>query len=317
MAGAIGGIGSAIGGIAGLFGGGDTTWHPSKSQMNTAGNSYLGNLQAVQPYALNYASYAGPNVQSTVGGYVNNPYAGGAQSAANTAGAYSSGAVAPMQMGGASSLYGLGQNAAGNANSILQAAFDPQNALYARNYQQVIDQQNAINAQNGVAGTPYGAGLTGQVGSNFNLDWQNNALNRMVTGAQGYGQMVNTAGKGYTGASDLGTGAVSSLYGGGQIPYSQYTGNLGQILTALGGGGSALSSAFSPVSDINSQYGSYLGIGQNGQNAAFGQNQTLGTNLGYGLAQLQNSSLGSQLSQLFGGGSAAPVNVTPSVYGYY
>ena len=38
-------------------------------------------------------------------------------------------------------------------------------------YQRQMDQQNAINSQYGISGTPYGAGVAGQTASNFNL-WQ-------------------------------------------------------------------------------------------------------------------------------------------------
>lgn len=78
---------------------------------------------------------------------------------------------------------GQGQNLANQATSAYQAGQDPQNALFAKQFQQQQDQQNATNAMNGVAGTPYGAALTTQGNQNFDLNWQNQQLQRENTAA--------------------------------------------------------------------------------------------------------------------------------------
>lgn len=105
----------------------------------------------------------------------------------------------------------------GAANQLLMNGFDPQNALYDRNYQQMQDQQNALNSQYGVSGSAYGAGVAGTASRNFNLDWQNNQLSRQLAALQGYGQqqgqvtndltsLLNTGGNQY---NSLMNGAVS------------------------------------------------------------------------------------------------------------
>ena len=104
------------------------------------------------------------------------------------------------------------------ANQVLQTGFDPQSALYNQQYGQQLDQQNAINAQNGVSGSPYAAGITGQAGQNFNIDWQNQQLNRQLS-ALGGASSADTAAAGNlatlqsTGVNDynaLTTGAVNN-----------------------------------------------------------------------------------------------------------
>jgi len=104
-----------------------------------------------------------------------------------------------------------GSNLTTSANSllpymsqILQTSFDPQSALYAQQYQQNQDQANVVNAQNGVANTPYGAGLVNQSDQNFNLNWQNNLLSRMLQGAQGAGSLLGAASGGATAGTQIG-----------------------------------------------------------------------------------------------------------------
>lgn len=89
-------------------------------------------------------------------------------------------------------LQGIGntQNTAATGNALAsqatgayQAGQDPQNALFAKQFQQQQDQSNAVNAQNGVAGTPYGAALTTEGNQNFDLNWQNQQLGRENTAA--------------------------------------------------------------------------------------------------------------------------------------
>lgn len=87
----------------------------------------------------------------------------------------------------------------------LQTAYDPQQTLYNQGYQQNLDQQNAINSMNGVAGSPYAAGVTGQSAQNFNTNWQNQQLSRQIAGLGAYDSAASTA-----------AGNVSNLAGGAQ-----------------------------------------------------------------------------------------------------
>lgn len=68
--------------------------------------------------------------------------------------------------------------------TMINNAFDPQKELYGRTLQQVTDQTRSGEAARGVANTPYGAAAEGNALSNFNIDWQNNSLQREMAGLQ-------------------------------------------------------------------------------------------------------------------------------------
>lgn len=92
---------------------------------------------------------------------------------------------------------------------LMQSAFDPQSALFAQMYQQQQDQSNVTNAQNGVAGTPYGAGLVNQNNQNFDINWQNQQLGRQVQGAQGISSLLSGAGQGGAAGAALGQSPIA------------------------------------------------------------------------------------------------------------
>jgi hypothetical protein len=106
----------------------------------------------------------------------------------------------------------------GSAGNILNTAFDPQQQLYNRTAQQIRDQQNAINAQSGVATTPYGAGIAGQRMQDFNIDWQNQQLQRQAAGlgaaGTAYGQGGNTLAQGGQLAGLMGNQAMQAMMAG-------------------------------------------------------------------------------------------------------
>lgn len=110
-----------------------------------------------------------------------------------------------------------GMDAAGR---VLGTGFDPQSQLYDREYQRTMDQQNAINAMYGVSGSPYGAGTAGDASRNFNIDWQNQQLQRQIAalGAYGqeqgvYGNLVNSASSDFSNLLGAGVGAYTGLTG--------------------------------------------------------------------------------------------------------
>jgi len=82
----------------------------------------------------------------------------------------------------------------GYAGQALTNAFDPQNALFNKLFQQQQDQSNAENAMAGVATTPYGAALTQQGNQNFDLAWQQQQLQREAQGAGTAGNLLGAAG---------------------------------------------------------------------------------------------------------------------------
>jgi hypothetical protein len=95
------------------------------------------------------------------------------------------------------------------ANSILNTAFDPQNALYARTQQQLQDQTNSALSQRGIGMSPYGAGVASNAMSNFNIDWQNQQLQRQATGLGAAGTALGQYGAGVAGGQGLAAQGVN------------------------------------------------------------------------------------------------------------
>lgn len=317
------GAGMSLGsGIAGLIGGSsaDNVQLPQMFQMPNMGaaanNAFtgIGNLPATQ-----YGQQFLPQYEQATQNLYNNPYAQGAQQ----------GAVQAGQMGQAAGQNaftgGLAQQQAGMqvlpyAQNIAQTAFDPQNALYARTLQQLQDQTRASEAARGVAMSPYGAGVENKALSDFNIDWQGTQLGRQATGAGAIGSLLSSGGNAINqGAAAQSTGA-NVFNQGSAMPYNTAQG-IGQgqqqaISSLFQGGSQAQGLAQAPIQD----YMQYLGLGnqaggvanqlgQLGLNQAqlgFNQGQTLGSNVGAGLAGLGNKNNWSWLnSGSPGGGSMA------------
>ncbi len=100
------------------------------------------------------------------------------------------------------------------AAQTLQTGYDPQNALYSQQAQQLEDQTNAINAESGLAGSPFGAGVTGQNLNNFNVNWQNNLLSRQVAALGAYDSASSAATGNFTNLMNSGIGNYNSLVNG-------------------------------------------------------------------------------------------------------
>lgn len=231
------------------------TYQPQgTSSADSAALGGIGNLGSFNQYA----QYL-PQAQQLTGSIMNNPYAGGYQSGAGTASA--------LGQTGAFNQFGAGGNLYGMAGSIANTAFDPQNDLYNRSVQQLQDQTRAGQAARGIQTTPYGAGLENQALGNFNIDWNNNQLQRQIQGGQAAGGLT-------TQGAQLQSGAPGQYLSASSLPYSTYngiTGNQFGALSNLGqfgqGGGTQ---AQQPIAD----YLSYLGwgSGQMGANNATQQN---------------------------------------------
>ena len=207
-----------------------------------------------------------PQAQQTTQNLVNNPFAGQALTGAQTA--------SSLGQQGAQTNFNTGQSLVPYAQQILQTGMDPQNALFNQELQQVRDQSNVNNAQAGVATTPYGAGLTTQATSNFDLQWLNNQLNRQTQAAGAAGALDTQASGLYTPAgtqtaqaaaipyatySDIGTGqdtALSNLLGIGQSGANISNMSISDLIAQLSGGNQANSVA-------NSIYGNQLQGAQN------------------------------------------------------
>lgn len=252
-----------------------------------------------------------PLYQQTAMQQYNNPYAqmflqgaqGGAQMGqqAGTTG-FGSGAGT---IGTGQTFQGAGMSSIPYAQQIAQTAFDPQNALYAKTQQDLVDQTRAGQAARGVATTPYGAAGESDALRKFNIDWQNQQLGRQVAGGQAASGIVNQGAN----TSNIGTGIVgqgigqetqgaSTFANASGLPYSAYSqigqGQFGALNSLQAGTNQAQQIGLNPVQ----AYLQYLGIGNqsnavanqgaqvglNQANMAFNQNQTLGSNLGSSIA---------------------------------
>lgn len=180
-------------------------------------------------------------------------------------------------------LQNLGTTGLQAANSILNTGFDPQNALYNQQYQQQQDQQNAVAAQSGLAGSPYAAGIANTADQNFNINWQNAQLARQIQALGAY----NTAASTYAGdTSQLTSGAINNFATGlnsGVNDYNSLTSTAANNAASLiGAGSNALNSGINTGVGALSTLGN-LGISANDAASNLG---TAGLNTLAGAAQL-------------------------------
>lgn len=297
--GGLAGLGSLAGGALGLLGHGAQA--PQQQQlpgMTSAAMNVLGGVGNLGGYNTYGATL--PQVGQITGGLVHNPYASGYQQGANVAGG-----LGQLQALGQ---YGTGQQLQGAGNTVMQTAFDPQQQLYSQQMALTQAQQNAANAGAGVGTSPYGAGLQDQNIQNFNIAWQNQQLQRQLSGLQGYGAATQQA-------QGLMASAPGQYLQSSAIPYGTY-GAIGQgqigALGALGQYGQMASQI--PQQQLQ-DYLSYIGAGTaqqgaNNQTAALQaamQNMYMGQ-LGAGLSGLGNAYTGMGGQPLLGSGSAGGVS---------
>lgn len=276
---------SAGGALMNLFGGSGPpapapVWHPPGMDA-AAGNI---TSQIGQNLGNNVPGQLMPQYQQLISSLMNNPGTAGMLGGANTAGALGSNAAGAASQGG-DFLSML-------AHAIGGQAFDPQNALYGRTQQQLQEQTRASNEARGINSTPYGAGVENKAMSDFNIDWQNNLLQRMIGGGSAAGNLMNSG-------VNLSAMAPGLAYQAGQFPYQAFNtigqnnvGNLDKLAQA------GITAQQIPNQAI-SQWLSYIGAGNQGnqvsnQNAQVaGQNQQLGF--------MQNQIIGNQLGQAVNG----------------
>jgi hypothetical protein len=239
----------------------------------------------------------------------NSQYAPGYQTAANSAGieygnlAQHASQQANLDFTTQQGLLGAGQN-------VYNMGLDPQNALYNRSVQQLQDQTGATNSMYGLGSSAAGAGVANQALGNFNIDWQNQQLQRAAQGLQSYGQAAGVAGQ-YGGA---GLNAAASVPGYiqqmGATPYNTAQ----QIAAAPGQLGGAYgqylnSNVYGPAQGIQGAATPYMNYGQGAQSVPY-QNQMAGAGTAGALASQGISQLGSNpqvqsaLGGMFGGNSA-------------
>lgn len=266
----------------------------------------IGNLGNFNTYGQ-YLPQARDITQQLISG---NPGAGGFQLGSNVAGGMGQqGAMGAFNQG--QGLYNMAPQLFGMGGAIANTAFDPQNALYARTIQQLQDQTRAGQAARGIGTTPYGAGLENQAMSNFNIDWQNQQLQRQINGGQAagglFGQGAGLIGQG----AALQAGAPGQYYTASSMPYNAAntigTNQFG-ALSNLGGFGQQASNI--PQQQIT-DWQNYLGWGTGQQNA---NNQ--GSQNAFSDALNRDKQAFSQQGSMFGGigqalGAIAPFALAP------
>ena len=272
----------------------DQSWQNMYNQQGQIANQ---TNQATQPY-YGQSLAQGENINYQ-------PYLQGAQQAGNMYGQV--GQAAQGQMAGygqqAQTALGQQQQMYGAGNQIMNTAFDPQNALYDRTQQQVQDQTRAGQAARGLGNSALGGMEEGSAMSNFNIDWQNNQLQRQAQGVssgvaanQAGVQQGNLYGQNQSASLAAGNTAATAYGAQGQVPmqaqqyaaqqpgavaqqYQQYmAGQQGMNTTAMNGAQS------------------YMGLGQQASQANYTGNAAnnaslanLGTQLGTGIYNAWNS----------------------------
>jgi hypothetical protein len=209
--------------------------------------------RTVDPLISSAGTYAGEFDQ----------YAGRASSLADIASGKAPGYSAQLEQ----AYQPIGQG----ASAVLQTGFDPQSALYNRTYGQTLDQQRAINAMSGVGTSPYGAGVTSQAMSDFNLDWQDRQLQRQTDALASAGtatgllptmQAQSLAGLGAAGTQIAGAADITKT---GADVYQTGLGKAGDL---------GLAGQTQQLADITGAGSAYSGLADTSVNA-YGQVGTL------------------------------------------
>lgn len=245
----------------------DDIYGPSKGSLKTANQNYDTlsgqNVAAISGYAPQVAG----QTKALTGQAMADPYKTQAQTGANAAGAYGTGTVAPMMKDAATDLSGIAKLNTSYIPQILATGFDPQNALRNREEQTMLARQNAINAQSGVSGTPYAAGLTGDASRNFGLEWLDRQLGRQATAAGTAANLTGAAENAYTNAGALGQGAIQTEAGASRLPSQTYQDMITEALRTLSGGNAVIGGATGIADQELGQILAYLGYGTDADQA--------------------------------------------------
>ena len=179
----------------------------------------------------------------------------------NPSAAYNSGASTTA----GSALTGSVPQLTGYAGQALTNAFDPQNALFNQTFAQNHQQGDVTNAQNGVAGTPYGAGLQQQNDQNFDIAWQKQQLQNQNTGANTASQLLGAGGNAATSGTSVGQSVPGFSNTQIQQAISDYLQYLGQGTSASSAANNAYATGVSgAIGNQQLQNQSTAGLGQLG-----------------------------------------------------
>ena len=226
------GLGGA--GLAGLFGGpGKVQLPPQQSwPIGPAFGQGAGAISDLGQY--NIGGQFLPDVTNIGRQFLNNPYASGYQQGGQLWGGL--GQLNALQgLGYAGNIGGTVAPQIGAAGQILQTGFDPQQALYNRTAQQVAEQSRAGVSAAGLGATPWGAGVTGQNMSDFNINWNAAQLGRQTEAAKAAQGLYAGAGGAGINAFNLGNTATLAGVNASSLPWGIQNAILGAQLGGLGG----------------------------------------------------------------------------------
>jgi hypothetical protein len=189
------------------------------SQIYSTQNQLLGGINNLGQY--NTYGQLMPQAMNIGQGMINDPNAWGMLSGASTAAGLGERA-ARNEFGVGGQMYGLG-------NALVGSAFDPQQALYGRTLSNVTDQARANAAAAGLGQTPIGASTADWATNQFNIDWQNQQLQRQIAGAGAAGQMYQGGAGLQAGASPLYMQSAAMPWQAGQQIGNANLGTLNQL----------------------------------------------------------------------------------------
>ncbi len=196
-----------------------------------------------------------------------------------------------------------------------EAAQDPQNALRDRTQQRITDASRAATSARGIGMSPESAGIENQAVGNFNIDWNNQQLLRLLAGLSGMGTAFGQAGQqgqlvgaDLTGAANFGSQVPGATLNSGAVPFQTQQTAYGAPIAAGNTYSTGLNTAFNPA----------LATFNQGNSAAGTTALLTGLN---GLSQNYNQP-GSWLQNVFGtgGGAGTPTggyNPTPTLQAGY
>lgn len=234
--------------LAGYAGGLNSAFNNYSTAINS--NPYLASAQAGAGGVGSAMTGAGTdalsqaaNLSNLYGGVsstaLNNPFnaqqLGGAQQAGGMLTSAGQGAYGQGGAIGSTAMQGLPA-----ASQVLNTAFDPQNALYARTLNQTQNQLGTYLANSGLTSSGAGAQIMSDALNNFNIDWQNNQLGRQTQGLQAFNSGVGGVGQNATSGYGLQTAGAGGVQTGTGLPATTFNQQTGQQLGVLGQLGSGL-----------------------------------------------------------------------------
>lgn len=209
------------------------------NQLPGMAQNALGGLQGLaQGYAGNVQGYA-DNVSGSLPGLAQgyaDPLSSYARNLASTLPGYAQSTTQSLLPTAMAQNQGLTQG----ANAVMQSAFDPQNAQYAKDFMQNREQTRASLASRGLNQSATGAGIENESNLAFNTNWRNQQLGRQQSGLQSYagalgqglGGLTSAAGATYAPYSNAITSGLGALDTAANTGYGMQSGALGQSMNA-------------------------------------------------------------------------------------